>query len=112
MMGKIFCPKAPTEVVYALSPAAKRKVERPYHWLQDDHLVKTCVPEGITKLDQARQLLYEELHQYPTSGFTPLPEKYQCFAIKRLLRKKESLFRKYSQKIHVNQLAHKTKSDE
>ena len=64
MMGKIFCPKAPTEVVYALSPAAKRKVERPYHWLQDDHLVKTCVPEGITKLDQARQLLDEELHQY------------------------------------------------
>ena len=34
------------EVVYALSPVAKGKVERPYHWLQD-HLVRTCVREEI-----------------------------------------------------------------
>jgi hypothetical protein len=49
------------DVVYALSPAAKGKVERPYQWLQD-HLVRTCVREGITRIDQARQVLYEELH--------------------------------------------------
>ena len=66
----------------------------------------------ITKVDPARQLLHEEIHQYTTSGSLPLPEKSQCFAIKRLLRKKESLFRKYSQTIHVNQPAHKTKSEE
>ena len=36
------------EVVYALSPAAKGKVERPYQWLQD-HLVRTCVREGIRR---------------------------------------------------------------
>jgi hypothetical protein len=41
------------DVVYALSPAAKGKVERPYQWLQD-HLVRTCVREGITCIDQAR----------------------------------------------------------
>ena len=49
------------EVVYALSPVAKGKVERPYHWLQD-HLVRTCVRRKFTSIDQARQVLYEELH--------------------------------------------------
>lgn len=30
------------KVIYALSPQAKGKIERPYQWLQD-HLVRTCV---------------------------------------------------------------------
>ena len=51
------------EVVYALSPQAKGKIERPYRWLQD-HLVRTCVREGVTRIEQARQILYEEVHQY------------------------------------------------
>ena len=51
------------EVIYALSPAAKGKVERPYRWIQD-HLVRTCVRDGITKIDQAREVLYAEIHQY------------------------------------------------
>ena len=65
------------KVVYALSPAAKGKVERPYQWLQD-HLVRTCVREGITKIDQAREVLYEEIHRYnykrvhSTTGEIPL----------------------------------------
>ena len=99
------------EVVYVLSPAAKGKGERPYECLQD-HLVRTCVREGNHQVRSSSSAPYEELHQYTTSGSLPLPEKSQCFAMKRLLRTKESLFRKYSQTIHVNQPAHKTKSEE
>jgi len=34
------------EVIYALSPQAKGKVERPYRWIQD-RLVRTCAREDI-----------------------------------------------------------------
>jgi hypothetical protein len=52
-----------TDVVYALSPQAKGKIERPYRWLQD-RLVRTCALEHITTLTDARPVLREEVHRY------------------------------------------------
>ena len=51
------------DVVYALSPQAKGKVERPYRWLQD-RIVRTCALEGIGQLVDARTVLREELERY------------------------------------------------
>ena len=51
------------DLSYALSPQAKGKVERPYQWLQD-HLVRTCLRENITRIEEAREILYQELYQY------------------------------------------------
>ena len=51
------------DVVYALSPAAKGKIERPYRWLQD-HLVRTCVRDSVTTIEQARDVLAWEVNQY------------------------------------------------
>lgn len=51
------------EVTYALSPQAKGKIERPYRWLQD-HLVRTCVREGVTTIEQAREVLKKEVNDY------------------------------------------------
>jgi transposase len=51
------------DVLYALSPQAKGKVERPYRWLQD-RIVRTCALEHITSLDEARAVLKEELNRY------------------------------------------------
>lgn len=48
---------------YALSSQAKGKIERPYRWLQD-HLVRTCVREGVTKIEDARQVLTKEVNDY------------------------------------------------
>lgn len=82
------------EVIYALSPAAKGKVERPYRWIQD-HLVRTCVRDGITKIDQAREVLYSEIHQYrykrvhSTIGETP------SLHFEKALQEKRSLFRPF-----------------
>jgi len=50
-------------VVYALSPQAKGKVERPYRWLQD-RIVRTCALEKITSLEDTRTVLREEVHRY------------------------------------------------
>ena len=51
------------DVIYALSPQAKGKVERPYRWLQD-RIVRTCALEKITTLDECRTVLREEVHRY------------------------------------------------
>jgi len=51
------------DVVYALSPAAKGKVERPYRWLQD-RIVRTCAIEKLTAIDDVRAVLKAELDRY------------------------------------------------
>jgi hypothetical protein len=51
------------EVVYALSPQAKGKVERPYRWLQD-RIVRTCALEKISAFEGTCQVLREEVHRY------------------------------------------------
>jgi transposase len=52
-----------TDVIYALSPQAKGKIERPYRWLQD-RIVRTCALDHITSLADARAVLREEVHRY------------------------------------------------
>lgn len=49
--------------IYALSAPAKGKVERPYEWLQD-HLVRTCVREGVKTISDGREILKNELNGY------------------------------------------------
>jgi len=51
------------DVAYALSPQAKGKIERPYGWLQD-RIVRTCAMEHITTIQQAREILKEEVKRY------------------------------------------------
>jgi transposase len=51
------------KVIYALSPQAKGKVERPYRWLQD-RIVRTCALEKLASLEEARAVLREEVHRY------------------------------------------------
>lgn len=51
------------EVIYALSPQAKGKVERPYRWLQD-RIVRTCALEQLASLEEASKVLQEEVHRY------------------------------------------------
>ena len=51
------------DVVYALSPQAKGKIERPYRWLQD-RIVRTCARERITSIDDGRSVLRDEVDRY------------------------------------------------
>ena len=46
--------------IYALSPQAKGKVERPYGWIQD-HLVRTCIRENVKDINHAQRVLNAEL---------------------------------------------------
>ena len=50
-------------VIYALSPQAKGKIERPYQWLQD-RVVRRCAKGGVKDISDAREILSDEIHQY------------------------------------------------
>jgi len=43
------------KVIYALSPQAKGKIERPYRWLQD-RIVRTCARENVTTIERTREI--------------------------------------------------------
>jgi len=51
------------DVTFALSPEGKGKVERPYRWLQD-RIVRACALEHISRLEEVRTVLREEVDRY------------------------------------------------
>jgi len=71
------------KIIYALSPQAKGKIERPYQWLQD-RLVRICVRENVTDIVQAQKILGQEIHRYnsPSGSFynsgNPLSQIPEC----------------------------------
>ena len=54
---------AGAKVIYALSPQAKGKIERPYRWLQD-RIVRTCALEKISRIKEGREVLRAEVERY------------------------------------------------
>lgn len=82
------------KLIYALSPQAKGKIERPYGWLQD-RIVRICAREGIDNISDARQVLASELKRYngyqvhSTTGEIPDIRFY------RAIDEKKSLFREF-----------------
>jgi len=82
------------EPIYALSPQAKGKAERPYQWLQD-HLVRTCVREGITKIDDGRKVLKQEMEKYNYKWVHSTTKEIPIVRFERAKRENKSLFREF-----------------
>lgn len=79
------------KVIYALSPAAKGKIERPYRWLQD-HLVRTCAREHITTIEEARKVLYEELYHYNYKRVHSTTKEVPHLRFQKAIEAKKTLF--------------------
>lgn len=81
--------------IYALSPQAKGKIERPYEWLQD-HVVRTCVRRGVASITEARTILKDEVGRYnwqrvhSTTGEVPMRR------LQRAIDGQQSLFRAFA----------------
>lgn len=82
------------KVIYALSPQAKGKIERPYGWLQD-RLVRTCVRENITDINQAQGILNYEIHRYNYRQVHSTTQEMPYYRFQRALQEKKSLFREF-----------------
>lgn len=82
------------KAVYALSPQAKGKVERPYRWLQD-HLVRNCVRQNVRTIGAANRILGFEVHQYNFKRAHSTTEEIPYLRFQRALNEKKSLFREF-----------------
>jgi len=82
-------------VSYALSPAAKGKVERPYRWLQD-RIVRTCAIEGISTIDDARAVLKEELDRYNNHQVHSTTGEVPSIRFDKARKEGRSLFRPFA----------------
>lgn len=83
------------DVVYALSPQAKGKIERPYRWLQD-RIVRTCALEKIDNLRNARQVLADERDRYCHRQVHSTTGEIPAIRFGRALTEQNSLFRPFS----------------
>lgn len=80
--------------VFALSPQAKGKVERPYGWLQD-HLVRLCYRENITTIAQGNHILGQEVNAYNFKRVHSTIEETPYLRYQRAIRDKRTLFRPF-----------------
>ena len=82
-------------VVYALSPQAKGKVERPYRWLQD-RIVRTCVYENLSTIEEVRSVLKAEVDRYNNHQVHSTTGEIPNIRFARARKEGNSLFRKFS----------------
>jgi len=83
------------DVTYALSPQAKGKVERPYRWLQD-RIVRTCLLEKISALEEARSVLQYELDRYNNHQVHSTTKQIPSIRFDKAQAAGNSLFRPFS----------------
>lgn len=83
--------------IYALSPQAKGKIERPYRWLQD-HIVRTCIRHNIKGIEKAHPILEDELHRYNDKRIHSTTGEVPNLRFQRALKEKQSLFREFGVK--------------
>ena len=81
--------------IYALSPQAKGKIERPYGWLQD-HLVRTCIRENVKDIKYAQRILNFERDRYNYKLVHSTTLEIPSMRFNSALRTKKSLFRDWS----------------
>jgi len=82
------------KVIHSLSPQARGKIERPYGWLQD-RLIRTCVREDITDIQQAQRVLNQELHRYNHQQVHSTTQEIPYLRFQKALKEKRSLFREF-----------------
>ena len=81
-------------LIYALSPQAKGKVERPYRWIQD-RLVRTAARENISDLKNMQKILFDLIRQYNTRWVHSTTKEIPIVRFESALRDGKSLFRPF-----------------
>ncbi len=80
--------------IYALSPQARGKIERPYRW-QQDRVVRGCAREGIKTIEEAEEVLEKEITRYNYHQVHSTTKEIPIIRFERAIREKKSLFREF-----------------
>jgi hypothetical protein len=83
------------DVIYALSPQAKGKIERPYRWLQD-RIVRTCALEKLTYIEEGREVLKDELNRYNNHQVHSTTREVPSIRFEKAQQIGNSLFRPFT----------------
>lgn len=78
-------------LIYALSPQAKGKVERPYRWLQD-RIVRIAAKEKITSMSELKKVLKELVWKYNTKWVHSTTKEIPIIRFENALKNNKSLF--------------------
>lgn len=80
------------QVIKALSPQAKGKVERPYGWLQD-RILRSCAKEKISQIEAAREILQLELDEYHNQRVHSTTKEIPMIRFQKAVDEEKNLFR-------------------
>lgn len=81
-----------TQLIYALSPQAKGKIERPYRWLQD-RLVRACAKKKISDISGVRAELHKLVHDYNYKWVHSTTKEIPMIRLDRATREGQTLFK-------------------
>jgi len=79
--------------IYAMSPEAKGKIERPYRWLQD-RIVRACAKAGVVDMAGGRDILKAEVKRYNTKQVHSTTKEMPLIRFRRAEREGNTVFRK------------------
>jgi len=79
-------------VIYAMSPEAKGKIERPYRWLQD-RIVRRAARESARTIDEVRRILHQEIDRYNNRQVHSTTLEIPTKRFERAVRENRSCFR-------------------
>lgn len=80
--------------VYALSPQAKGKVERPYRWLQE-RIVRTAVKQNVKTIAGLKKILKELVNTYNTKWVHSTTKEIPIVRFENAIRQNKSLFKTF-----------------
>lgn len=81
-------------VIYALSPQAKGKIERPYRWLQA-RVVRQCARDHIVKFTEARQIFRDEIERYNNRQVHSTTKEIPAIRFERAVTNGQTMFRPF-----------------
>jgi hypothetical protein len=82
------------KVIYALSPQARGKIERPYRWLQD-RIVRTCARENVRSVRQIREILNYEVKRYNEHQVHSTTGEIPAIRLEKAIQEGKTLFRPF-----------------
>jgi hypothetical protein len=84
--------------VYALSPQAKGKIERPYRWLQE-RIVRTAAKEQITTKEKLDEVLKNLVDTYNTKWVHSTTKEIPIIRFEKAIVENKTLFKQFKTKL-------------
>lgn len=82
------------EPIYALSPQAKGKIERPYRWMQA-RVVRRCAQDRVIKFSETRQIFREEIERYNSRQIHSTIKEIPIIRFEKAVKNGQTMFRPF-----------------